>query len=128
MTSTTFRVPPALPWLSPAHRPSRDEIHTYAELIAANEGMPRESAGRYEREAELQLWVWRSETGRRPMVERCDQAQTNSGVIFAAARERASRAGTQRHRGKVIASILQCASCAGGVRQSDCASCVILFT
>jgi hypothetical protein len=52
--------------LSPAYRPTRDEIETYAELIAANEGMPPDHVGDLKREAELQLWVWRTETHQRP--------------------------------------------------------------
>jgi hypothetical protein len=70
MPSTSVIVPPACSWLSPNYRPSPSEIRKYAELIAANEGMPRECAEAYRREAELQLWVWRSETHQRPRPPR----------------------------------------------------------
>jgi hypothetical protein len=66
MPSTAFTFPIGFSWLSPAHRPSPEEIETYAALIAAREGIPAEFADEFRREAELQLWVWRSENDSRP--------------------------------------------------------------
>jgi len=57
--------PPAFPWLRPAYRPTDAEVDEYAHLIANTEGYPAESnAARLYREAELQLWIWRTENGR----------------------------------------------------------------
>jgi hypothetical protein len=61
MPSTAFTFPIGFSWLSPAHHPSNEEIETYAAMIAAKEGVPAMYADEFRREAELQLWVWRSE-------------------------------------------------------------------
>lgn len=62
MPSNAFTFPLGFSWLSPADRPTDEEIDVYAAMIAAKEGMPRECADEFRREAELQLWVWHSET------------------------------------------------------------------
>lgn len=70
MPSTAFSLPIGFSWLSPAYRPSHDEVDTYAALIAANEGAPPEAAQVYRGQAELQLWVWRTENHLRPARRR----------------------------------------------------------
>lgn len=60
-------LPPDLSWLHPAYRPSDREIDAYAHIIANTEGYPCEAAAaRLRDEAELQLWIWRTENRRRP--------------------------------------------------------------
>jgi hypothetical protein len=57
-------LPPQLPsgfsFLSPACRPTPQEVDTYASIIAAVEGADAPAEER-RREAELQLWIWRNE-------------------------------------------------------------------
>jgi hypothetical protein len=63
-------LPPELSWLHPAYRPTDQEIDAYAHIIANAEGIPGESsAERLHREAELQLWIWRTEN-RQPLIRR----------------------------------------------------------
>jgi hypothetical protein len=70
MPSHAFTFPIGFSWLSPKHHPSNEEIETYASMIAAKEGVPAECADEFRREAELQLWVWRSETHPPPVRPR----------------------------------------------------------
>lgn len=64
-------LPPEFSWLHPAHRPTDQEIDTYAHMIANVEGYPGEdSAARLHREAELQLWSWRAENRHPPKARR----------------------------------------------------------
>ena len=65
MPSTAFSFPVGFSWLSPAYRPSEEEVKSYAEMIAAREGAPSR-ADEYRSQAELQLWVWRTETHQPP--------------------------------------------------------------
>lgn len=65
MTTSAFMFPLEFSWLSPAYRPSAEEVSTYAKLIATREGVPQ-AASHFRRQAELQLWVWRNETHQRP--------------------------------------------------------------
>jgi len=59
-------LPSGFSWLRPAYRPSEQEVDAYAHIIANAEGHPGESnALRLYREAELQLWIWRTETRQR---------------------------------------------------------------
>jgi hypothetical protein len=59
-------LPSGFSWLHPAYRPSEQEVDAYAHIIANAEGCPGESnALRLYREAELQLWIWRTETRQR---------------------------------------------------------------
>ena len=74
MPSNAFTFPTDCAWLSPAHHPSELEIGKYAAAIAENEGLPRNHAEEFWREAELQLWVWRSET--RPPPDRPTQRRS----------------------------------------------------
>ncbi len=66
MRTPILSFPAGFSWLSPAYRPSPEEIQTYATLIAAREGEPPEHVDKFKREAELQLWVWHNETRQRP--------------------------------------------------------------
>lgn len=67
MSLSIAALPPDFSWLHPAYRPSDREIDAYAHIIAHAEGCPCESAApRLRDEAELQLWIWRAETRRRP--------------------------------------------------------------
>jgi len=59
---------------SPACRPSAQEIETYARLIAEADGEFGPDDER-RRQAELQLWLWRSEN-RRPARRRAPPAPT----------------------------------------------------
>jgi hypothetical protein len=59
-------LPTGFSWLHPAYRPSDQEVDEYAHIIANAEGYPAESnALSLYREAELQLWIWRTENRRR---------------------------------------------------------------
>lgn len=62
---STSPLPPGFSWLSPAYRPSRKEIETYARIITAADGDPPEMLERHLHEAELQLWIWRNENRQR---------------------------------------------------------------
>jgi hypothetical protein len=53
---------PSFEWLSPACRPTPQEVQRYANLIADVEGEFAESPESRFRQAELQLWIWRNET------------------------------------------------------------------
>jgi hypothetical protein len=57
-------LPPGFSWLNPDCRPSPAEINAYAHLIASAEGHSPRMAPRLRDEAELQLWIWRSENNR----------------------------------------------------------------
>ena len=58
--------PPGFSWLRPACRPTDQEVNAYAHVIANAEGYPSESnRARLLREAELQLWIWRTENRHR---------------------------------------------------------------
>jgi hypothetical protein len=71
--------PPGFSWLHPAYRPSEREVDAYAHIIANAEGYPGESnTSRLLREAELQLWIWRTETKRRP-YQRVSKRRGNGG-------------------------------------------------
>jgi hypothetical protein len=61
MPASSFSLPAEFSFLSRASRPSRKEVDTYAELIAATEGGALESPEARRHEAELQLWLWRAE-------------------------------------------------------------------
>jgi hypothetical protein len=66
MSLSLASLPPGFAWLLPAYRPSDQEVDAYAHIIANAEGYPGEtSAARLHREAELQLWIWRTETKQR---------------------------------------------------------------
>lgn len=81
MSSTAISLPVGFSWLSPAFRPSEDEIQTYAAAIAAREGALPGRAAEYRREAELQLWVWHNEMRRRP--RRLRRPRLGNGAVFA---------------------------------------------
>jgi len=52
------------------YRPTPQEVDVYAQLIADNEGIPTlAESSRLHDEAELQLWVWRSETRQRAATD-----------------------------------------------------------
>jgi hypothetical protein len=70
MSSPVLSFPLGFSRLPPAFQPSAEEIATYATLIAAKEGLGAEHAHEFRREAELQLWVWRSEKRRQPASRR----------------------------------------------------------
>lgn len=61
MPSLASTFPVGFSWLSAAAHPSQEEIDSYAEFIAEQEGLAPDQTARCRREAELQLWVWRSE-------------------------------------------------------------------
>jgi hypothetical protein len=65
-TSNSAR-PPGFGWLRATYRPSAEEVAAYAEVIARAEGQPELATDVHLREeAELQLWIWRTETRTRP--------------------------------------------------------------
>src|SRR5688572_31968167 len=83
-------LPPDFSWLHPVHRPTDQEIDAYAHMIANVEGYPEaENAARLHREAELQLWIWRSEN-RKPPGTRRGGARVNESQ-----RRRPKQAGRQ---------------------------------
>ena len=78
MALSIASLPPEFSWLQPAHRPTDQEIDAYAHIIANVEGYPGEdSAVRLHREAELQLWIWRSEDRHPPTTRRGTSAVTS---------------------------------------------------
>ena len=52
-------------WLSAAFRPTPKEVAAYAREIARQEGHHGRVSENQRREAELQLWIWRTENGKR---------------------------------------------------------------
>lgn len=58
-------LPPGFQWLSPRYRPSRQEVETYARIITEADGDPPELVQTHLKEAELQLWIWRTEQRQR---------------------------------------------------------------
>jgi hypothetical protein len=81
MPSSVFSLPVGFSWLSPAYHPSKEEIETYASLIAEKEGAKRPAA--FRREAELQLWVWRNETQQRPPRRRPHDSRAAAAAVIA---------------------------------------------
>ena len=66
MSLSVSSLPPGFSWLRPAYRPSDQEVDAYAHIIANAEGYPPELCdARLHDEAELQLWIWRTETRQR---------------------------------------------------------------
>lgn len=66
MSLSISSLPPDFSWLRPAYRPSDQEVDAYAHVIANMEGCPPETnAESLYREAELQLWIWRTENRQR---------------------------------------------------------------
>lgn len=63
--SPALSLPVGFSWLLPRCRPSKKEIKAYAAAIAAREGRNTDEPERLRREAELQLWVWRTEHAQR---------------------------------------------------------------
>ncbi|MBL9213116.1 MAG: hypothetical protein JNL92_21820 [Opitutaceae bacterium] len=63
MATRISALPPGFSWLRATCRPSREEVAAYAEAIAVAEGHP-DLAGDsgLQHEAELQLWIWRTES------------------------------------------------------------------
>lgn len=63
MTTSLPALPPGFSWLRATYRPSAEEVAAYAEVIAFAEGNP-DLAGDsgLQHEAELQLWIWRTES------------------------------------------------------------------
>src|SRR5437868_4330863 len=71
MSLSLSSLPPGFSWLRQAYRPSPQEVDAYAHLIADAEGIFSETdASRFYDEAELQLWIWRSETRQRVVRSR----------------------------------------------------------
>lgn len=72
MASRISALPPGFSWLRATCRPSIEEVAAYAQFIAVAEGHP-DSAGDsgLQHEAELQLWIWRTESRlRSPQTKR----------------------------------------------------------
>ena len=68
MSLSVSSLPPGFSWLRPAYRPTDQEIDAYAHVIANAEGYPNgSSSSRLHDEAELQLWIWRTENRQRPL-------------------------------------------------------------
>lgn len=63
MAISNSTLPPGFSWLRATYRPSSEEVAAYAEVIALAEGQPELAADvQLREEAELQLWIWRTET------------------------------------------------------------------
>lgn len=84
-------MPPGFSWLLPAFRPTREEIRAYAKIISASETRPRERRSSFLRQAELQLWVWRTENRLMPpkprravRVRRVPDLPAEAGASFSA--------------------------------------------
>jgi hypothetical protein len=58
-------LPAGFGWLSAACRPTPKEVEAYAREIARQEGEYTRVSEKQRREAELQLWIWRTENGQR---------------------------------------------------------------
>lgn len=72
MATHISALPPGFSWLRATCRPSFEEVAAYAQFIAAAEGHP-DLAGDsgLQHEAELQLWIWRTESRlRSPQTKR----------------------------------------------------------
>jgi hypothetical protein len=68
MSLTLAALPSEFSWLRPAYRPSPQEVDAYTHFIADHENAAISAltdASRRREEAELQLWIWRSETHQR---------------------------------------------------------------
>lgn len=62
MATRTSALPPGFSWLRATYRPSAEEVAAYAEVIALAEGQPEMADDAHlQDEAELQLWIWRTE-------------------------------------------------------------------
>lgn len=70
ITSAFFALPDGFSWLVESCRPSPQEVENYARVIAATEGAIARSPETLRREAELQLWIWRTENQRSAAVRR----------------------------------------------------------
>jgi hypothetical protein len=80
-------LPPGFSWLSPACRPTPDEVLTYAHLINEVEHRSPAEIDDCLREAELQLWIWRNEARKRaPRRRRARATVVEDGVHAAIAR------------------------------------------
>ena len=81
MSLSASTLPRGFSWLRPAYRPSDQEVDAYAHIIANAEGYPGESnAQRLHREAELQLWIWRTETKQRATRRRNSVGSIGGGA------------------------------------------------
>jgi hypothetical protein len=66
MAPSSLHSPPSgFAWLSPRARPTEEEVEAYARVILSAEHEPIEKLEAHRREAELQLWIWRSEMEKR---------------------------------------------------------------
>ena len=77
---TAISLPPGFSWLSPACRPSPEEVQTYAEIISEIEHNPPERFASCLREAELQLWIWRNDARKRAPRRRRSQRTTHAAL------------------------------------------------
>jgi len=79
MPLSVSSLPPGFSWLRAAYRPSEKEVDAYAHIIADAEGYPPECAeSRLHDEAELQLWIWRTEARKRTPRHRREQNDLDS--------------------------------------------------
>lgn len=66
MALSVSSLPSGFSWLRATYRPSAQEIDAYMEVIAKAEGRPWPiDDSHLHDEAELQLWIWRTETKKR---------------------------------------------------------------
>jgi hypothetical protein len=61
---------PGFGWLLPKFRPTREEVRAYAKFIRAADPQPVRRPTALLRQAELQLWVWRTENRLLPPTRR----------------------------------------------------------
>lgn len=83
MPASTLSLPPGFSWLSPACRPSAEEVLTYARLISAVERNPPAVFAECLREAELQLWTWRNDARARAPRRRRTRRPIHEGTVAA---------------------------------------------
>lgn len=82
MALSVSTLPPGFSWLRATCRPSPQEVDAYAQIIAEAEGRPSdEPDAQLHDQAELQLWIWRTETRRRtPRTARAATARSTLGA------------------------------------------------
>ncbi len=81
MATRISALPPGFSWLRATCRPSAEEVAAYAEVIAYAEGHP-DLAGDtgLQHEAELQLWIWRTESRLRSPRTRRRRVEAQSAL------------------------------------------------
>jgi hypothetical protein len=76
-------LPAGFSWLLPDFRPTRREVKAYAEAIKAADAGRGRTRGAILKQAELQLWVWRTETRQPPPRRRPGAGSDDGSMVHA---------------------------------------------